>query len=192
MKVDEIMSAPVITISEDAMAKEAFEMMRENGFRHLPVVNTHDLIVGVLSERDIRNVAILFERQPKGPDDYMIPGPVYVRDIMAKNPVILAPDLPVKEAAHAMIKDRFGCVPIVDSGILVGIVTEVDLMQLLLSFLDRDEQERPQTSGSTLVPEDVFLGTREGTWEGMNRVYHGFMFGLVDTVVDFNHSSPFK
>ena len=89
MELIEIMTRDVSTVRPTDLAGEAFEVMREGRFRHLPVVDDEGHLHGVLSDRDIRNVTILFDRNPDDENDYMIFGPVKVEDIMVRIPITL-------------------------------------------------------------------------------------------------------
>ncbi len=58
MQVRDVMPAEVETVRLEASAREAFDMMRQRGFRHLPVLSSDDMIVGIMSDRDLPSSSI--------------------------------------------------------------------------------------------------------------------------------------
>ncbi len=62
MKIRELMQSNVVTIGEDTPAKDAYELMRTHRLRHLPVVNRDNQLVGIVSDRDLLNVAVIFKK----------------------------------------------------------------------------------------------------------------------------------
>ena len=57
-------------------------------------------------------------------------GMLVVKEVMTNNPVTIAPDASVGDAAREMLERKIGCLPVVESGRLVGILTESDLVRL--------------------------------------------------------------
>jgi CBS domain-containing protein len=109
--------------------------MRKGKFRHLPVVDGREKIVGIISDRDIRNVAVFFDKKAQNTTDYHISGTTRVRDIMTADPVTVNADDELHVAADLMAKHHYGCLPVVNNGKLVGILTRSDLMKLLAKML---------------------------------------------------------
>ncbi len=129
------MRVDVVTAKPDTSAKEAFELMRKGRFRHLPVVDAREKIIGIVSDRDIRNVAVFFDKDARNTTDYHISGTTVTRDIMTANPVTVAPDDDLNVVADLMAKHHYGCLPVARNGKLVGIVTRSDMMKLLAKLL---------------------------------------------------------
>ncbi len=124
------MTPAPITIGPDETVLEAYDRMRRHRIRRLPVVEGQEL-VGVISLSDVRSMA------PMG----MLPilehnaliGQTRVRRAMAKNPVSIAPDQLIGEAARLMMKHQFRGLPVVENGKLVGVISEADLFRLLIA-----------------------------------------------------------
>ncbi|MHC5018994.1 MAG: CBS domain-containing protein [Planctomycetota bacterium] len=119
MHLADIMTTHVTTIHADAPADEAWAYLQQKGFRHLVVVRG-DKIVGVVSDRDLGGKRGGAQRRDKA-----------VAEVMTGNIVTARPNATVKEAAKQMRGKGIGCLPIVDQGTLVGIVTTADLLDLL-------------------------------------------------------------
>ena len=135
MKIREMMNTHVQTARRFELANRAFEKMRRGRYRHLPVIDGAGKLIGILSDRDLRNISILFERLPESSDDYMILGPVKVEDIMTKKLITLSPNEDVRRAVNLLQTGRLSCLPVEEDGRLVGIVTTTDLLKLLNKFL---------------------------------------------------------
>ena len=138
MKIREIMSSEVVTVSTDASLKEVAEILAERRISGLPVVDDDGLVVGVVSEADI----LFKERGPSSRggvfawllDRYGIEGQLKLEaliagEAMTSPAIVIDPRSPVAEAAHLMLERRVNRLPVVDKGELVGIVTRSDLVR---------------------------------------------------------------
>ena|SRR5579863_9820509 len=120
MKVREVMTTDnVSTIGEDETLAAAAHRMTWTPCRHLPVVRKRE-VVGVLSERDIL-AWIADGHRLDGPTDR-------VGAAMVKPPLVATPEDDIGEAAARMLSHRVGCLPVVTSGELVGMITRGDLL----------------------------------------------------------------
>jgi CBS domain-containing protein len=117
MRLGEIMSEEVETIAASAPLVDAREQMRRQEVRHLLVTDGAS-VVGVLSQRDV-------SRKARGN------GTLKVRDAMSRPVVIADPQTNVRQAANLMRGNRIGCLPIVDDGRPVGMITVSDLLDLI-------------------------------------------------------------
>lgn len=113
------------TIGASQTLTTASEMMREQGIRHLPVLQDKKL-VGIVSERDVALISSL-----AGVD----PGKVLVEDAMTQDVLSVAPDAPLDEVATMMAERKAGSVVIEQNGHVVGIFTTVDAMTALADLL---------------------------------------------------------
>lgn len=118
------MTPDVVTVAPSATVQEALELIREHDIRHLPVMEG-DRLVGVATDRDLR-LAI----EP-GTDTTTVD----VADLMSTAVTTVAPDLPVESAARLLIDERIGCLPVLEDGQLVGILTETDLIRALVELM---------------------------------------------------------
>jgi acetoin utilization protein AcuB len=123
LAVREVMATHPITVRPHETARHAYQLMRDNRFRHLPVMEDGRL-VGILSDRDLRPVLLS-------------PGlaRARVRELMSEDLTTVGPDTPIEEAASLLVVKKIGCLPVVAQGQLVGIVTETDLLAVLVELL---------------------------------------------------------
>ena len=127
MLVQDVMRFPVITVGPGVTLEEANRLLLEKGIRHLPVMEEGRL-VGIITDRDIRLATS--HLNPKGP----CPGCAQVGEVMTREVVTAHPLDPVEEAARVMRERKIGCLPVLEDGALVGIVTGIDLLDALLKL----------------------------------------------------------
>lgn len=141
MRLRDFMTTDVETVSSKESAESAYDKMWRNHIHHLVVMQDND-IVGIISERDLGGLRIKPYTNIKG---------LLVEDLMAEDVVIAEPDTTVREAANMLRGQDIGCLPVLDSGRLVGIVTTTDLLDLLGQGIERivaDTEKRPITRES--------------------------------------------
>jgi acetoin utilization protein AcuB len=131
MLVRDIMRRPAIAVSKDTALEEAYRTMQEHGIRHLPV-RDGDSLVGVVTDRDLRLAT-----------STLVPAPLAlgrpVSDVMSRGPETADPGDPVEDAARTMRRKKIGCLPVVEDGRLVGIITGIDLLDALLLMTGVDK-----------------------------------------------------
>ena len=137
IKVFDVMSNDPLTVSPSDTVGKAEELMYENHYRQLPVVENKQLI-GIVSDRDIRS----FLAQPSfvEPEKRARALRTKVKEIMTAKPLTVSPEDDLREAVELLIEEKIGGIPVVDETEgLVGIVTYVDVLRFFLNRLE-DEQ----------------------------------------------------
>jgi len=124
MRVAEVMTRHVHTVTPLTSVAEAAELMRRKKIHHL-VVMEGAAVKGVVSDRDISRVAAAAH------------GGATVTEVMTRTVVTATPDVTIRRIASLMRGRSIGCVPVVDQSHLVGIVTISDLLRLLGRGVDR-------------------------------------------------------
>jgi CBS domain-containing protein len=138
--VRDVMTRRPITVDPDAPLATAMAVMREKAIRHLPVVDDAGRLVGIITDRDLRSVALAPSLAEFLPTDLRravdaaadILARLRVKDAMTWGIVTTRPDAPVAEAGAVMFERRIGSLPVRDDGKLVGIVTEHDIFKALM------------------------------------------------------------
>ena len=141
--VGEVMRRRPITIDPDAPLGTALAVMAERGVRHLPVVTDDGRLIGMLTDRDVRSAVIapaLSERLParwrrRAKNLQQRGEALRVRDAMTWDCVTTAPDASLAQAAAIMLDGRFGGLPVLEKGRLVGMLTERDVLRALAERL---------------------------------------------------------
>ena len=133
MLVRNRMTREVITASPETLLAHALELTQTHRIRHLPIVSDGAL-VGIVSERDLR-----FAHPPVWLEDAAAMRRALhehtLAEIMTQPVVTIGPDAPVEEAARVLQSRPFGCLPVVDQGVLVGIITESDILRALAELM---------------------------------------------------------
>ncbi|MFN8523802.1 MAG: CBS domain-containing protein [Chloroflexota bacterium] len=114
MKVRQIMTRNVITVSEDATVIDVAELLTERRVSAVPVRSANGAVIGMVSEFD------LLARQGRTARDVMSPGIISV-----------SPDTDVEEVRFLLIERKVRRVPVVADGELVGIVSRSDIVREL-------------------------------------------------------------
>ncbi len=140
MLVQHWMTRDPVTIEADTPFLEARLLLKEKQIRHLPVLENGKLI-GVITDRDLKEAA------PSGATtldvfelNYLL-FRMKVRDLVKKAPITIKPTNSVEKAALLMHDHRIGCLPVVDdAGKLVGMITETDLLEVMVEILGYKEK----------------------------------------------------
>ena len=139
--VREHMTPNPITIEASVSVAKAQRLMREHGVHHLPVLSDSKL-VGIITFSDILE-AFSFDNSRQNPFEvnYTI-AVLTVDELMTPDPVTIAPDDTVLEAADLMFQHDIGSLPVVEDSELVGIITNTDIFHLVVRMLAEREGDR--------------------------------------------------
>jgi len=128
MRVKEWMSASPTATGPKTSVSEAREVMRRKVIRHL-LVTEGERLVGIVTDRDIRlNLPSPATSLSVWEINYLLTK-LTVGDVMTKFVITVEPGRPIEEAARLMLEHRIGALPVVEDGLLVGILTETDLLR---------------------------------------------------------------
>jgi len=132
-RVGDRMRRPVATIREDAAAREAWELMRSRGIRHLPVLDVHGRLVGIVTDRDLRQLVFdpRLRARVAGPAGEDVP----VGAVMTRGVITTRTTASILDAARLMHERKIGALPVVEGDDVVGIFTETDALAALVEML---------------------------------------------------------
>ena len=137
MLLKEIMTKDPVTLNIDESFCRVAQIFQEKDIRHLPIVNSQGLILGIISQRDLNRIV----SPQKGPNGEYLYDPAELTKYILKQHVIqkvfsLSPEDTLEKAVEIMAEKKLGCMPIADpEGRVVGIVTVTDLLKLFLKTL---------------------------------------------------------
>ena len=132
MNIGELMSAQPKTVSPQDSLLDATRILKENGFKHLPVVD-NGALVGVVTDRDLKRASASDATTLEVHELLYLLDKVKVEQIMVRDPITTQPENTVESAAKLMVDRKVGCLPVISGGKLAGIVTKDDLLKLLAS-----------------------------------------------------------
>ncbi len=131
-----------ITIGPDANFFEARNLIHEKGIRHLPVVDKENRLLGIVTDRDIREAApsdaTLLSVQEL---NYLL-GKLKVSAFMTPKEklITITPDTLIEEAVKLMRDHKIGCLPVVEGDKLYGIFTETDALDHLVDIFGLNQK----------------------------------------------------
>jgi CBS domain-containing protein len=133
--VEQHMTRPVVTLSEDQPLRDAIALMQRHRIRHVPVVSG-DQVVGILTDRDVKRAT----PSPLGGVSQDVFDRVLnetpVGQVMTRHPFTVTPSTSLRDAVKILLDRRFNAVPVVEAGRLVGILTATDLLRTLHQMLE--------------------------------------------------------
>lgn len=129
LQVKDLMSHELEVVSPDTHLHDVLIKMNRAGYRHLPVV-ANDKLVGIVTDRDLR-LAVNSPVVKEGADlkrETVLDG-VRVVDCMTPDPQCVSSNTPLHEVADLLSLNKFGAMPVVDDGKLVGMISYVDFLK---------------------------------------------------------------
>ncbi|KAA0965124.1 CBS domain-containing protein [Sporosarcina sp. ANT_H38] len=145
MLIEEIMIKDVLTLSPENTVKNALDAMRDKKIRHLPILSADGTVVGIVTDRDLKEVvpSSISEIVDNSPYETLL------SEVMTKNPITGHPMDFVEEAAVLFYDNKIGSLPIVSNNKLVGIITETDL---LYKYIELTGAHQPGSQIEVRVP----------------------------------------
>lgn len=137
MFVSQSMTKKVITVSKEVSVLDAQALMYQNNIRHLPVVEADNLLVGIITDRDIRSALpyrlATGQGEARDREKY---AHLRVADVMSVAPVTISPTHTLQDALLLVQERRVGAFPVVDElGRLKGILSVRDLLRAFINVL---------------------------------------------------------
>ena len=128
MIVRDVMTSKPITIDPTTPILDARQQMTDRRIRHL-IVTENSRVIGIITDRDIRlNLPSPATSLSVWEINYLL-ARLTVGEVMTRSVIVIDSDRPVAEAARIMVEHKIGALPVVDGGLLVGIVTESDFVR---------------------------------------------------------------
>lgn len=117
MIVAEIMTSFPEALGPDDTIQKAAKLMRDHDYGVIPIIDTDDSIVGIVTDRDIVVKAVANGHGPE----------TYLSECMTANPDTVPKDLPIAQALHVMDTRQIRRLPVVENGRLIGMVSLSDI-----------------------------------------------------------------
>ena len=134
MLVKSRMSTYPLTIDPDESLSEAHSYMREQKVRHLPVVKSDEKMLGLIAEDDLLKAEPSSATSLSVWEIHHLLMEVKVKTVMVKDVLTTTEDTPIEEAAHLMLDNKIGCLPVMRDDKLVGIITESDIFRTFMEL----------------------------------------------------------
>ena len=176
MLVRKKMHKDLVTISKDERMTVAKKLLKEKNIRHLPVVEGKKLI-GLVTNMDIRKAEASPATSLEIRELHYLLDKLTVGEIMTRNVITISPDISVEEAAILLHDNKIGCLPVVEDGNLIGIITENDVMEILIEVLGMKEK------GSRL---EVQVDDKPGALADITRIIKESNVNITSVVTDIS------
>ncbi len=124
MKIKSLMNTNPVTVTESASIQKAIELMKEKGFRHLPIVSKGNKLKGFVTLSNLKQGLI----------PAMV-GDLTLTDLMIADPITVAPDDDLETAARLIYEHKISGMPVIKSNKVVGIITESDILRAFIDMM---------------------------------------------------------
>jgi CBS domain-containing membrane protein len=128
-RVRDLMTVGVVSAQPQDRVATIYDLMDERHIRHLTVVDEDGDLVGLVSHRDLLRNALIARPDLARAEHRELLRQVRVAEVMTSEVETIEPERSVEEAARIMADNRFGCLPVMADGQLVGILTEADFVR---------------------------------------------------------------
>jgi CBS domain-containing protein len=148
MRAMDVMTSEVITVGEEASVQQVANLLAERGISAVPVVDSENLVIGMVSEGDLLHRAEtgterrrswwldMMSSTNKLAGDYIKSHSGKVKDVMTRDVISVSDTTPVADIAVLLETNRIKRVPVVRDGTLVGIVSRANLVRALAMTVD--------------------------------------------------------
>ncbi|MCB1647454.1 MAG: CBS domain-containing protein [Pseudomonadales bacterium] len=147
--VAEIMTTDVQTLPSTALLAEVYQLMQQRNFRHVPIVDDDDKLLGLVSYTDVM-AATPPPGSTGGADKHY--SAVTAADVMHTGLETTLPSASARLAARTMESMKIGCLPVLKEGRLAGIITDTDFVAVAINLME--QMEDMEAMGSFEGAED--------------------------------------
>lgn len=130
LRVRDLMTSELFAVRQAAPVSVLQDLMDEKRIRHVPVVDDDGTLVGLVSQRDVIRCASAADELPLSTSGDLL-GAIRAEDIMTQQVETVDADDDLAAAARIMLENKYGCLPVVEEGVLAGIITEADFVRLM-------------------------------------------------------------
>jgi acetoin utilization protein AcuB len=155
MLVKDRMTPNPKTVSPETSHPEALNMLRNEKYSYLPVVDKSGKVVGMVTEADLLHAAPSSATSLSVFEINYLLANLKIREVMSSPAVTVAEDLPVETAAKLMIDKDIGCLPVMRGDKLAGIITETDIFKAFVEILGGGEKTLRVTLRSPDKPGEL-------------------------------------
>jgi acetoin utilization protein AcuB len=165
LRVTDRMSRPAVTIAVDSTLEAAHDLMRARRIRHLPVVDAGGRLVGIVTDRDLRQALLAPSLRAQARRLAASLEGLPVERVMTRGVVTVRPETELRDAAALMHEQKIGAAPVVDeAGAVVGVLTESDVLR---AFVDvAGERWMPAALRWVTLPERAHVRRHTSRFTG--------------------------
>jgi CBS domain-containing membrane protein len=139
LKVKDIMTSEVFVLHATQTLELVRSLMRIKHVRHVPIVDPDNSFVGLMTHRDLLAQTISHLAEVDEDEQEYLDRNIHIMNIMKTDIITADPEMDVCDAISMLLENKYGCLPVVSDGKLVGIVTEADFLKLTQELLLKSE-----------------------------------------------------
>ena len=139
LKVKDIMTSEVFVLHAAQTLELVRSLMRIKHVRHVPIVEPDNTFVGLMTHRDLLAQTISHLADVDEEEQEYLDRNIHIMNIMKTDVTTADPEMDICSAITLLLEHKYGCLPIVSEGKLVGIVTEADFLKLTLELLQQSK-----------------------------------------------------
>ncbi|WP_428558793.1 MAG: CBS domain-containing protein [Solidesulfovibrio sp. DCME] len=132
----DLMTEDLIALRDTDSLLEAQRAMERGRIRHLPIIDAAGAFVGLLTHRDLLAASVSRLAEIDQATQEEIYSGIPIGEVMRTDVAMGTPGLPLRQAAEVLLTQKYGCLPVVEGGKLVGILTASDFIRLSLELMD--------------------------------------------------------
>ena len=140
LKVKDIMTSEVFVLHATQTLELVRSLMRIKHVRHVPIVDQDNTFVGLITHRDLLAQTISHLAEVDEDEQEYLDRHIHIMNIMKTDVLSVDPEIDVCAAITLLLDNKYGCLPVVSGGKLVGIVTEADFLNLTLELLRKSDK----------------------------------------------------
>jgi len=140
MNLEMIMSTDLVTITPDENLAAARKLMHDKKIHHLPVVDSDENLVGLVT---LTNVLAATDSFLRDDESRIHAKEIVVKDMMVTDVATVDENASLRQAALFLEKHRIGCLPVMSDGSLKGIITDTDFVAVAINLLEQMEDSEP-------------------------------------------------
>ncbi|MCF8034898.1 MAG: CBS and ACT domain-containing protein [Desulfarculaceae bacterium] len=187
MLVANWMSSRLVTIDPAESLPQANKLMLQHGIRRLPVVDKKSRLVGILTDRDIKQAWASDATTLEVHELAYLLSRISVKEVMTPRPITITPTDTIEEAAEIMLEKKISGLPVIEDGQCMAMITQSDIFRalVLLTGVTKGGMlfafNLPDEAGSIKRVGDIIrsyggrmvsiLSTSDRTAEGRRQVY---------------------
>ncbi|MGF1754033.1 CBS domain-containing protein [Vibrio makurazakiensis] len=142
IKVEDMMTRNPHTLLRSHKLADAKSTMDALDIRHVPIVDANKHLLGMVSQRDVLAAQESSLQHIPENQSFTLNTPLF--EVMKTGLMTVAPQAGLKESAIYMQKHKVGCLPVVNKGQLVGIITDSDFVSIAINLLELQEEAEPE------------------------------------------------
>ncbi len=142
--ITDIMTDNPYSLKRSHTLMDAKQLMAEHNIRHIPIVDSHHKLVGLITQRDVL-AAQESNLQKSVHDDGSYSMNTALEKVMNRSVVSVSSHAGLRQSACYMQKHKYGCLPVTHNGKLIGIITDSDFVAVAINLLEIMEEGQPES-----------------------------------------------